>query len=131
MRRLLLDTHIWLWYVAGAGDLAAGLRDAIDAATGTCWLSPISMWEVGVLDSQGRVRLAEGYQTWLEGALAAFPIREAPINIEVARRVQSLDLAQSDPADRFLAATALVYDLTLVTVDRHLCEASWLLTLTG
>ncbi len=63
--------------------------------------------------------------------MAQLPVREAPINFEIARRVQTLDLPQGDPADHFLAATTLVYDLTLVTLDRHLVEAPWLSTLTS
>ena len=57
-------------------------------------------------------------------------MREAPINFEIARRVQEINLPHGDPADHFLATTALVYDLTLITVDQHLVEATWLPTLT-
>lgn len=63
--------------------------------------------------------------------MGQLPVREAPINFEIARRVHALDLPQGDPADHFLAATALVYDLTLVTLDRRLVEAPWLPTLTS
>ena len=45
MRRLLLDTHIWLWFVAGSADLSESLRDAIEETSGACWLSPISIWD--------------------------------------------------------------------------------------
>ena len=128
--RLLLDTHIWYWYVSGSRDLPRSLRDAIDEALGSCWLSPISIWELGVLAEKGRIRLPEDYARWVEEALEGFPVREAPVNFEVARRVAELDFEHGDPGDRFLAATALVYDLTLVTVDHRLTDASWLPTLT-
>lgn len=129
--RLLLDTHVWVQYVAGSKDLAPALREALDDALGSCWLSPISLWELGVLTSKGRVRLSGEYGEWVREALSAFPVQEAPINFEVAQICGSLDLPHNDPADRFLAATALVYDLTLVTVDENLVEASWLPTLTA
>jgi len=51
------------------------------------------------------------------------PFREAPVNREVAIRSRLVDLPHQDPADRFLAATALVYDLTLVTADKRIIEA--------
>lgn len=129
--RLLLDTHIWVHYVAGSKDLPVSLREAVDEALGSCWLSPISLWELGVLVSKEKVRLNREYQGWLHEALEAFPVQEAAINFEVARRCKDLDLPHNDPADRLLAATALVYELTLVTLDENLVNAPWLPTLTA
>ena len=129
--RLLLDTHVWYWYVSGSRDLPASLREAIDHALGACWLSPISVWELGVLVEKGRIRLRGDYESWVDGAFEGFPVREAAVNFEVARRVRGLELEHGDPGDRFLAATALVYDLTLVTVDHRLVDAAWLPTLTA
>jgi PIN domain nuclease of toxin-antitoxin system len=62
-------------------------------------------------------------------ALEAFPIREAALNRAVALNALAISLPHKDPADRFLAATTLVYDLILVTVDARLMEADWLPTL--
>ena len=131
MRRYLLDTHIWLWYLTGSKDLPVALREALDDAVGRCWLSPVSLWEASVLVKRGRVRSVSGDQDWIGEALKKLPLREAPVNFEVARALADLDLPHNDPADHFLAATALVYDLTLVTLDGHLRQASWLPTLTG
>ena len=128
--RLLLDTHTWYWYVSGSRDLPRLLREVVDEAKGACWLSPVTLWEIGILVDKGRLTLSPGYREWVRDALDAFPVREAPLNFEVARRVRELD-PHEDPADRFLAATALVYELTLVTVDRRFTEASWLPTLTS
>ncbi|MCP4663106.1 MAG: type II toxin-antitoxin system VapC family toxin [bacterium] len=128
--RLLLDTHIWYWYVDGSAELAGSLRDVIDEAFGACWLSPISLWELGVLVRKRRIRLHADLGDWVRDALAGFPVQEAAVNFEVADRVRTLDLRHGDPADHFLAATALVYDLSLVTLDQRLVEASWLATVT-
>ncbi|MEM7483108.1 MAG: type II toxin-antitoxin system VapC family toxin [Acidobacteriota bacterium] len=130
MSRLLLDSHIWLWYTAGSRDLPAVLRDAIDQAVGACWLSPITLWEVGMLAHKGKVRLRQDAGEWIAQALDRFPLREAPINFEVAREVSELELPQSDPADHFLAATARVFGLTLVTMDGHLALSEEVETLT-
>jgi len=129
--RLLLDTHTWYWYVSGSADLPRSLREVLDESLGSCWLSPISLWELGILAGKGRLRLFPSCREWIQDALAAFPVQEALPNFEVALRVQDLDLPHPDPGDRFLAATAIVYELTLVTVDRRLVEAPWLPTLTG
>lgn len=131
MRRYLLDTHIWLWYLAGSKDLPATLRAALDDAVGTCWLSPISVWEASMLVKKGRVRSPGGGRDWIKDALKNLPLREAPINIEIARTVATLNLPHNDPADHFLAATALIYELTLVTMDHHLVRADGLSTLTA
>lgn len=61
-------------------------------------------------------------------AHARFPCREAPLNSEIARLSLEVDLATDDPADRFLAATATVFELELATVDRGLIAADWLPT---
>lgn len=57
-------------------------------------------------------------------------MREAALDFKVAREVETLNLPHNDPADHFIAATALVYGQTLVTLDQNLVDASWLPTLT-
>jgi len=130
MNRLLLDTHIWIWHVSGSRDLPQGLRDVIDSSAGQLWLSPVSIWEAGTLVQRGRFRIRIDYLEWVRRAFDLLPLMEAPVSFEVARRLQTFELPQNDPADNLLAATALVYGLTLMTVDRELCSASWLPVLT-
>jgi len=124
----LLDTHIWFWYVHGSDRLAPTIRAELAEATGALWLSPVSVWELGLLHLRGRVRLDPGPRGWVTDALRALPLSEAPVTTEVAQRSNELDLDHRDPADRFLAATALVYGLTLVTMDERLVAAPWLPT---
>ncbi len=131
MKRLLLDTHVWLWYVGGSEDLPRSLREVIDSSLGLLWLSPITLWEAGVLASKKRIRIPGSFEQWSAEVLELLPVREASINMEVARRVHTLDLPHGDPADHFLAATALLFDLTLVTLDGHLVDAEWLPTITA
>ena len=131
MKRLLLDTHVWLWYVGASEDLPRPLREAIDASLGLLWLSPISLWEAGVLARKKRIRVSAPFDEWTVEALERLPVREAPVSFEIARRVDTVDLPHNDPADRFLAATTLVYELTLVTLDQDLVQARWLPTLTS
>jgi len=123
-----LDTHVWFWYLTGSDRLPVGLARAIDASPGEVWLSPISVWELGMLDQRGRIRLDGGLRKWSEEAQRRFPLHEAGLTREVA--IVSLDLAlpHRDPADRFLAATSLVHELTLLTVDDRLTSAAWLRT---
>lgn len=98
---------------------------------GNCWISPISVWELGKLKQRGRVELPDDYRGWLADAQRRFPCHEAPLNAEIALASVEIDLQSDDPADRFLAATATVFDLELATVDRKMVAANWLPTLSG
>lgn len=86
------------------------------------WLSPISLWEIIILEEKGRITLNMTPQNWIETVLKKIPFREAPLNFNVAMASRSISLPHQDPADRFLAATAKTYNLTLVTADRHLLK---------
>ena len=83
----------------------------------------IAVWELLVLAERGRIKLAPGPREWIATALNRTPAHEAPLNHEVAIRSREILPAHEDPADRFLVATALVYDLTLVTADETLIRA--------
>jgi PIN domain nuclease of toxin-antitoxin system len=124
----LLDTHIWFWYLTGSDRLPPSLRATIGAASGELWISPISVWELGVLEQRGRIRLDCGFRAWAQEAQQRFSLHEASFTREVAVTSCEVDLPPCDPADRFLAATALVHELTLVTVDERLLDAQWLAT---
>ena len=114
--KLLLDTHIWLWSLEDPGRLGKRVQQELRDPENELWLSPISTWEALVLNASGRVRLLGDLDDWVTKATA--PFREAPLTHEVASAAQQL--AQRDPADRFLAATAKILDLTLVTADAAL-----------
>jgi PIN domain nuclease of toxin-antitoxin system len=122
--KLLLDTHILLWSLLGPERLPGPVAHALTAEGNELWLSPITSWECLVLAHKGRIRLEPDPERWLRRQLAHLGPTEAPITHEVAIRSRALDIGYEDPADRFLAATAQVYDLTLVTVDERLIRAN-------
>ena len=118
--KLLLDTHIWLWGLLDPDRLTAVVKKAVLAPENEIWLSAISVWEALVLSEKGRIDLKGDADAWVGRALDRMPVREAPISIEIARESRRIKLPHEDPADRFLAATARVLELTLVTADRRL-----------
>lgn len=124
--RLLLDTHIWLWSLLEPERLDPVVADALTADDAELWLSPISTWELALLVERGRVELAGDLRTWLDEARRRAPIYEAPLTHEIALRSRSLDLPHGDPADRFIAATAAVLELTLVTADHRILQSKQL-----
>lgn len=126
---LLLDTHVLLWSLLDPAKLSMRTARALEGAENTLWLSPITSWEVMVLAEKGRIRLEAEPGTWLGRVFDRIPFAEAPLNHEVAILSRSIDLPHEDPADRFLAATAKVHELVLVTADKYLLRLAHLDTM--
>lgn len=114
---LLLDTHIWIWSKSDPKRIGSRVAKELSNEENELWLSPVSVWEALALMQKGRIRMANPL-AWVERA--AEQLREAPLTQEIVRAAFALPWEHSDPADRFLAATAKVLKLTLVTADRRL-----------
>ena len=122
---LLLDTHIWLWLVAGAGELNAEARTTISKALGLGMLriAAISLWEITLLASRGRILLGKPTMLWFDEALAdpgpAIEALTPPIAIESYALPGQF---HGDPADRMIVATARVAGAVLMTRDRRILD---------
>ena len=125
--KLLLDTHIWIWSLHDPKRLGKRVERELRNAKNELWLSPISTWEALTLHAKGRLRIHGDPMMWVERATA--PLREAPLTHEIALAAHVLPIPHRDPADRFLAATAQVLDLTLVTADTALLGLGEIATL--
>lgn len=121
--RLLLDTHVWIWRLLDPGRISAAAEQSIADPQSELLLSPISTWETLVLARKGRLDLSPTPIEWVLDALRRSAPTAAPLTHSIALRSESLDgFASEDPADRFLVATALEFDLTLVTADSAMRE---------
>jgi len=116
--KLLLDTHIWLWSLQNPKRLGKTVLEELNNPENEFWLSPISTWEALTLNAKGRIRLPEDLGSWVAKATAK--LQEAPLTHEIVLAAGRLRLSRNDPADRFLAATAQLLRLTLVTADATL-----------
>lgn len=116
----LLDTHIWLWSLLDPDRLSQTVRQALADAGNELWLSPISLWELITLCERGRLALDTPPDRWIDDALRAAPLIEAPLTYRIARASCGVALPHRDPVDRLLVATAQALELTLVTADRRL-----------
>ena len=114
---LLLDTHIWIWAKSDAARIGKRAAQELSNRNNELWISPVSVWEALALMQKGRIRM-ENPLLWVERA--AEQMREAPLTNEIVRVAFALHLPHTDPADHFLAATAKVLNLTLLTADRKL-----------
>ena len=84
-----------------------------------------------LLAERGRIGVQRGMhpRDWVDAALSRAPMHDAPLSREVAVRSRFVRVAHEDPADRFLAATAEVHELTLVTADERLLRGKGFRTL--
>lgn len=125
MTSLLLDTHALVWLLAGSAHLGAKARNEIQRAAqqDSLFISAISLWEIAMLVSKGRLLLDRDVGEWLEAALQLPGIRLEPLSVTVA--VASTRLPgefHSDPADRIIVATARHLGAVLVTEDKPLLD---------
>jgi len=120
--KLLLDTHIWIWTVLEPWRVSSEVTQEIARAEAV-YLSPISIWELSLLAEKKTVVLHMDFAKWCQQAIREQALKEAPLTWEVAAEMPFTRFMHRDPGDRFLVATAKVYDLTLVTADERLIAA--------
>lgn len=117
---------MWVWWLMGQPRVTEHERESLAAAgeRGEIALSAISLWEVQMLHSLGRVRLDRPFDVWITKAAAPDSIRTLPLDVSVALALNALPPSfHGDPADRIIAATARAYDLPLATRDRAIRES--------
>lgn len=120
---ILLDTHVLVWMDTDASELGRTARHLIKQAWKEQQLgvSAITFWECAMLHARGRIRLSESPAAWRAEWLQAGLI-EWPVDGTIAILAAELASLHKDPADRFIAATAIVHRATLVTADERLLE---------
>ena len=115
-----MDTHVWLrWIAPGAHPLPAAMIEAL-AEADFVHVSAISHWEVAYLEKRGRVTLPIPILEWLQEATDGSSILTLDLTAAIARRAALLPDLHRDPADRFIAATALTHNIHLATLDQQI-----------
>jgi PIN domain nuclease of toxin-antitoxin system len=120
--KYLLDTHIWIWGVSNPGKLSQEVSDILAYPSNEFFISSISVWEFLMLVEKERITITEPLDDWLNTAINKANISEIPIDKEIAIQSRKIILPHQDPADRFIAATALINELKLVTSDSKLSQ---------
>ncbi|RYD46974.1 MAG: type II toxin-antitoxin system VapC family toxin [Verrucomicrobiaceae bacterium] len=110
----VFDTHVWVW--SAAGDAKA---ENLKSFSGTAILSAISLWEVSMLATRGRLTLLPDEETWFSHNLES-PISLAPLTAEIALASCRLPDFHGDPADRIIVATAITLGIPLITGDEKI-----------
>lgn len=115
MTRLLLDTHVVLWWQEDAPGLRDDVRTAIASAE-VVYVSAVSTWEVEIKRALGKLTIPAPFSD----VVSLNDFAELPITMRHASATAALPLHHRDPFDRMLVAQALVEGCTLVTLDRML-----------
>lgn len=120
---ILLDTHAALWLISDSDSLGKQSRQIAQsaAADNQLSISAVSFWEIALLIAKRRLRPPAPVQEMRRQILSE-GATELPLTGEIAIQAAELDGLHGDPADRFIAATAIAHDATLVTADRRLLE---------
>ncbi len=118
---ILLDTHVLVWALNDDRKLGRKSRALIERnwAAGEVTVSAILFWEAGMLHSRRRLKLPSPAKNWRDEVLAA-GVREIPLDGAIAVRALDLEGLPDDPADRFIAATAILNGAALLTADEKL-----------
>lgn len=122
MARLLLDTHVFLWWVDDDPSLTAVAREAIADANNECCLSLASCWEMAIKSSLGKLRLARPVARFVSEQLAANAFSLLSIELRHVARIEKLPFHHRDPFDRLLIAQAITDKLTMVSADSVFAE---------
>lgn len=123
---VLLDTHIWLWWLLGDGALTSRERTALGrlAESKSLAVSWVSVWETEMLERKGRIQLLPDFNKWIQFATKPeiATILSADTQVVLAQR-QLPETFHADPADRLIAATSILSGYPLATHDRRIREA--------
>jgi PIN domain nuclease of toxin-antitoxin system len=114
---IVLDTHVWLWFINGNLDLfPSHWLNQIESAS-RVGISPVSCYEIALAHSKGRIKLPSTAQAWFQDSLTSVGIELFPMTEVIAARAVELSPIHKDPFDRLIIATALVYEAKLASVD--------------
>jgi len=114
---LLLDTHTFLWFIAGDSSLSETARSAIEDENNNRYLSVASLWEIAIKVSIDKLELSEPFETLILEQLAENGIELLDISVEHTALIASMPFHHRDPFDRLIAAQAKVEQMTLISAD--------------
>jgi PIN domain nuclease of toxin-antitoxin system len=115
--KLLLDTHVLIWYVDQDHLLTAPAHAAITDPTNDLFLSAGTIWEIGIKVGLNKLTLSLPFREWMNKAIGDLGLTVLPINVEYADAQGGLPKYHGDPFDRLLAAQARIENIPLISSD--------------
>lgn len=121
---MLIDTHIWIWWLLGLPKLKPKYHEALSHLPAPPLLSIVSLWEISLLIERSQVVLLPTPSLWIREATQPDAVRLVQIDAAITEQLLVLPRAVSrDPADRIIAATARARDVPVLTMDRQLLRS--------
>lgn len=115
--RILLDTHIFLWFISGDPQLSISIRALIRDSDNQVYLSVVSVWESIIKYQLGKLPLPESPEIYLPKQRNLHQITSLPVDENSVAQLIHLPLLHRDPFDRMLISQALQHELSIATVD--------------
>jgi PIN domain nuclease of toxin-antitoxin system len=115
--RILLDTHVWLWWNSEPHKLSQRVLSAIADSSNEVFLSEASVWEMAIKNRIGKLPLPEPVNMYVRTRTQQDSIWELPILHSHAAATETLPMLHNDPFDRLLIAQSWIEDLLLLTAD--------------
>ncbi len=115
--RVLIDTHVFLWWVEGNRALPAKANEVLSIPENDCLLSMVSVWELTIKAELGKLRLALPVSRYITEHVAANGFRLLGIELRHIAGLEGLVFHHRDPFDRLLIAQALAENLPVITAD--------------
>lgn len=120
---ILLDTHIWIWWIEQSPRLTDNQQQLIENYRYQgLGVSIISCWEIAKLVENQKLAFNIPVQEWLNQALAYQNVELIPLNISIIVQSTQLINFHKDPADQLIVATAKVYNYPLLTADQKILQ---------
>jgi PIN domain nuclease of toxin-antitoxin system len=118
--KILLDTHIFLWFISADARLSAAMRDGLRDRANQVYLSVVSLWEVIVKHQIGKLPLPERPERYIPAQRERHQIESLPLDEACVTLLARLPAVHRDPFDRMLLCQTVRYDLALATQDMAL-----------
>jgi PIN domain nuclease of toxin-antitoxin system len=120
--RLILDTHVFLWWIIDSPQLSSRVRDVMRNQANELFLSVASAWEIAIKVNLGRLRLPDRPDRFIPGQLMKNAIEPLPVEMSHALHVSRLPAIHRDPFDRIIIAQSILEKMAVVTRDADIAK---------
>jgi PIN domain nuclease of toxin-antitoxin system len=115
--RVLIDTHIFIWYVQSSDRLPSSVIAMINDGRNDILFSIASVWEMAIKQSSGKLNLGNPYSSFIAEQMRLNSMELLPVRLEHLDLITTLPLHHRDPFDRLLIAQAIVEDIVIISAD--------------
>ena len=118
--RILIDSHVLIWYVDQDNLLSPASHAAISDPTNDLLLSAGSIWEIGIKLGLGKIILTQPFKPWINQAISDLDVTVLPLSVEYVDVQSNLPKHHGDPFDRLIVAQAIVEQVSIISADANL-----------